>query len=350
MDDNKEMNAVNDTAGNDLKGYIFEIQRMSTEDGSGIRTTVFFKECPLRCVWCHNPESIGKKPSIQWFGTKCIGCETCVDTCPEKALELDELGIHIDRDKCTACGVCVEECPSSALRKLGEYWSLEDLIKEVAKDRSYYESSGGGITASGGEAALQSGFVSAFFQRCKDLGFHTALDMCGILPESNYEPLLLYTDLFLYDLKEINSTKHKQFTAVPNERILKNIVWLKDRIAAVNPGAEIWVRTPVIPGHTATEENIRGIGEFIINNLGDSVSRWDLLSYNNLAQDKYKRMDLTYPCKGLKLLTNEEMDRFLAIAKATGVKNVQWSGLTKVSDNITEIAPKRNNLLQRNTC
>lgn len=305
------------------QGYLFEIQKMSTEDGPGIRTTVFFKICPLRCVWCHNPESLYKKPSIQWFKVKCIACGTCVEICKQKALKLDEEGMRIDRDKCIACGECVEACPGTALRMLGKYWDLEDLVKEVAKDRAYYLKSGGGITASGGEAAVQTDFVVEFFKRCKEEGFQTALDLSGYLPRKTYEQIFPYVDLWLYDLKEIDDTKHKEFTGVSNKQILVNIKWLADE------NQRIWIRTPIIPTYTATEENIRGIGNFIVKELDNKIERWDLLAYNNLAKAKYARMDIKWACEELELLLCEEMEKFLEIAQSTGATNVKWSGLTK---------------------
>ncbi|MHA1972468.1 MAG: glycyl-radical enzyme activating protein [Candidatus Hodarchaeales archaeon] len=309
------------------------MQKMSTEDGPGIRTTVFFKECPLRCAWCHNPESFSSKPSIQWFTTKCIGCKTCIEICPNNALSFDEEGLNINRDICQACGSCVDACPTIALRKLGEYWSIDELVEEVAKDLSYYIKSGGGVTASGGEAAIQSEFVTEFFKRCKELGFHTALDTCGILPKKRYLPLLRYTDLILYDIKEIDPEKHRKFTGVSNERILQNIKWLIEKTLEF-PSLKIWIRTPIIPKYTGTEDNIRRIGEFIVNELHNKIERWDLLAYNNLAKDKYERMDLSYLCEGLELYTKEEMEEFYRIAQSTGANNVQWSGLTKSVVNV----------------
>ncbi|MBN2157353.1 MAG: glycyl-radical enzyme activating protein [Candidatus Lokiarchaeota archaeon] len=296
---------------------------MSTEDGPGIRTTVFFKMCPLRCVWCHNPESLFKKPSIQWFQVKCIGCRTCIDLCKQQALSLDEEGMHIDRDECIACGECVEACPGTALRMLGEYWSVEDLLNEVAKDRAYYVKSRGGITASGGEAAVQSDFVTEFFKRCKEDGFHTALDLSGYLPKEKYAQIFPYVDLWLYDLKEFDDIKHQKFTGVSNTQILENIKWL------VKENRQIWVRTPIIPTYTASEKNIREIGNFIVNELDNKIDRWDLLAFNNLAKAKYARMDMEWACNDLDLLLPEEMEYFFEIAKSTGVKNVKWSGLTK---------------------
>ncbi len=326
-----EIGFIEDVIASPEKGYIFEIQKMSTEDGPGIRTTVFFKQCPLKCIWCHNPESISKKPSIQWFKVKCIGCRTCIDVCPQKAISLDLNGLHIDREKCLGCGKCAEACPSTALRKIGEYWNLDDLFKEVAKDRVYYEHSNGGITVSGGEPTLQADFLEKFLKKCKEAGFHTALDTCGYTQKKTYERLIPYTDLILYDIKEIDSKKHKEFTGVPNELILDNAIWLINKLNDL--GKSMWIRTPIIPNYTATEENIYGIGEFIVNKLDNKVERWDLLAFNSLAAAKYERMDIDWPCKDFELLTKEEMEFFYNIAMSTGVKNVEWSGLTKRTNN-----------------
>jgi pyruvate formate lyase activating enzyme len=308
-------------------GYIFEIQKMSTEDGPGIRTTVFFKLCPLRCLWCHNPESIFKEPSIQWFKVKCIGCKTCVEACPEHALKLDKKGIHINRSKCRCCGTCTDECPATALRKLGEHRGLDVIFHEVEKDKIYYEKSKGGVTVSGGEPTLQSDFLKKFLKKCKDAGFHTALDTCGYASREILESLLPYVDLILYDLKEIDPAKHKDCTGVSNEKILENAIWLIDDLEHM--GKKMWIRTPLIPGFTATDENVRGIGNFIVEKLRNKVERWDLLAFNNLAKAKYERMDWEWVCKDTELLNKEQMDHFLEIAKSTGVENVQWSGLTK---------------------
>ena len=152
---------------NNLHGTVLEIQRMSTEDGPGIRTTVFFKGCSLRCIWCHNPESISPQPQVQWIGSRCIGCRTCLDVCPNGALSAAPEGISIDRTLCNGCGTCVSECPSTAMDLLGEKWPLDALIEEVEKDRAYYDQSGGGITVSGGDPTMQADFVEAFLKGCK---------------------------------------------------------------------------------------------------------------------------------------------------------------------------------------
>jgi len=314
------------------QALIFQIQKMSTEDGPGIRTTVFFKQCPLNCIWCHNPESILKKKQLEWFEHKCIGCKICIETCQQGALSLEEDGMHIDRDKCDSCGLCSEECPSTALHMFGELWDLEDLYYEIQKDKVYYTQSHGGITVSGGEPTLQSDFILRFLKKCKENGISTALDTCGYASKNVYEKLLPYIDLILLDIKEINSKKHEQYTGVPNTLILENSIWISDYVK--ENGKILWIRTPIIPNYTATEENIKGIGEFIVNKLHNIPERWDLLSFNNLCTAKYERLDLDWVLKDFPLISTNEMDDFTEIGKNLGVKNVQWSGLTKKEEKL----------------
>ncbi|MFX1442371.1 MAG: glycyl-radical enzyme activating protein [Promethearchaeota archaeon] len=309
---------------------VFEIQKMSTEDGPGIRTTVFFKQCPLRCIWCHNPESILKKRQLEWFQHKCIGCKTCIETCKQTALSFNENGLRIDREKCTSCGECEDACPSTALHMLGKWWNISDLFHEVQKDKAYYLKSKGGITVSGGEPTTQANALLIFLRKCKEDGISTALDTCGYTSKEIYEKILPFIDLVLLDIKEIDSEKHKEFTGVPNERILENAIWIMNYLKKNNK--ELWIRTPVIPRYTATEDNIRGIGKFIVEKLENFPSRWDLLSFNRLCVDKYSRLDLPWVLKDEPLLKKEEMEQFSEIAKKTGVKNVRWSGLTKKNE------------------
>ena len=310
---------------------IFQIQKFSTEDGPGIRTTVFFKQCPLKCVWCHNPESIPKESQLEWFKHKCIGCKTCIETCSEAALIFLEEGLEIDREKCTGCGDCAEECPSGALHLLGEEWNLNDLFYEIEKDKTYYIESKGGITVSGGEPTSQPDFILNFLKKCKENDISTALDTCGHANPNIYEKLLPFIDLVLFDIKEIDSNKHKEYTGVPNERILENAIWISQYLKEKRK--KMWIRTPIIPKYTATEENIKGIGEFIVNRLNNSPERWDLLSFNRLCVDKYSRLSMDWILKDESLMTKEEMESLLDIAKLTGVRNVKWSGLTRKEEN-----------------
>lgn len=314
----------------ETKALIFEIQRMSTEDGPGIRTTVFFKQCPLACIWCHNPESILKKPQLQWFKHKCIGCKTCVEICQNDVLSLEKDGLHVDRNKCDSCGNCAKECPSTALVMMGKLWNLDDLFYEINKDKVYYTTSKGGITVSGGEPTLQPDFLLEFLKMCKDNNISTALDTCGIASQKIYEKLLPLVDLVLFDIKEIDPQNHEKWTGVSNDKVLEVGMWLSAKLKEKNK--KMWIRTPIIPNFTATEKNIKGIGEFIVDKLNNFPERWDLLAFNNLCSAKYDRLGLDWILKNEPLITQEKMEELHEIAKLTGVKNVQWSGLTKRID------------------
>lgn len=313
------------------KGLVFEIQRMSTEDGPGIRTTVFMKQCHLKCKWCHNPESLLKKPQLEWREFKCIGCKTCIETCSQGAIFFDETGLIIDRKKCNNCRECVEECPSTALNMIGSWWNSEDLFDEVNKDKVYYSESGGGITISGGEPTLQDSFVLKFLKKCKENGISTALDTCGYASKEVYQKLVPFIDLVLFDIKEIDNKKHLEFTGVPNVKILENSLWIAKYLKDNNKS--MWIRTPIIPGYTATEENIRGIGKFIVEKLRNIPDRWDLLVFNNLCATKYERLGIDWLLKDDPLMTIDHIEDLYRVAKNTGIKNVQWSGLTrKIND------------------
>jgi pyruvate formate lyase activating enzyme len=316
------------------QGFIFNIQRFSTEDGPGIRTTVFFKQCPLKCIWCHNPESILNKRQLEWFKHKCIGCNTCIDICKYNAISFKESGLTIDRDICISCGECSDECPSTALHMWGEYWDLNELFYEIQKDKVYYTQSKGGITVSGGEPTIQSDFILKFLKKCKEDSIHTALDTCGYAPEQIYRKLLPYVDLVLFDIKEVDLERHKLFTSIPNDKILKNAIWIANYIK--NNQKQFWVRTPIIPNYTAAEETIKGIGEFIVDKLNNIPERWDLLAFNNLCTAKYERLDLDWVLKDESLMSKDQMENLIEIAKKTGVINPKWSGLVKNSKTIDE--------------
>lgn len=298
---------------------ILEIVRMSTEDGPGIRTTVFFKGCTLNCAWCHNPESISIKPQLCWVGSRCIGCKTCLDVCEKDALTLSEAGMQIDRTRCTGCGDCAEECPGTALELMGKQWQLGDLVEEVIKDRAYFKTSDGGITISGGEPTMQAGFAGEFLKALRGKGLHTALDTCGQCSREALDQTLPYAAMVLFDMKLIDQQAHKQFTGYDNKRILENLLYVADYIRShVYPNA-LWIRTPIIPNTTATTENINGIGQFIAKNLSDMVDRWELCAFNNLCRDKYLRLDQKWTFHDAELLTKEDMDALTKTAKSSGV-------------------------------
>jgi pyruvate formate lyase activating enzyme len=318
---------------NNSRGTVLEIQRMSTEDGPGIRTTVFLKGCTLKCSWCHNPESLTVAPQVHWIATGCIGCGTCVETCDQQALSLTPDGIVIDRDLCRDCGACAQGCPSAAMELLGTQWTPEALVAEVIKDRAYFSNSGGGATLSGGEAVLQADFTRRVFEGLAAQGVHTALDTCGHCPQSDLAALLPHVDMVLFDFKEIDPGKHKLFTSRSNKTILQNLKFVSGFIESNSKPERLWIRTPVIPGTTAREDNIRGIGEFVSANLGRSVSRWELCAFNNLCKDKYLRLGLDWAHRHDDLLAKEFMTDMAAVAAGSGVDPgiVHWSGQTKDS-------------------
>jgi pyruvate formate lyase activating enzyme len=307
-----------------ILGVTFNIQRFSTEDGPGIRTTAFFKGCPLRCAWCHNPEGLSPRPELMWYDVRCIGARDCLGACPVDALELTAQGMHIHRERCDACGACVEACPAAAVEVIGQTWTPEALFAELRRDAIFFETSGGGITLSGGEPMLQAEFVRELCRLCREAEFQVALDTCGVAPWAQYEQVLPCLNLVLYDLKIYDAGVHRAATGTDNTRILENA----QRIAAA--GMPIWIRTPVIPDYTANEANIAALGEFIAAEL-PTVQRWDLLAYTNLGGPKYRRLDRAYALQGVPLLTRADMEALHAVALER-VPVAVWSGATRAED------------------
>jgi len=302
-------------------GLTFNVQRFSTEDGPGIRTTVFFKGCSLRCVWCHNPEGLRPQADLVWYDVRCIGARDCLTACPENALELTAQGMRIDRQHCPVCGACAQACPSAALEVIGRNWTVDELLLELLKDQAFYETSAGGITCSGGEPMLQVDFLSELLPRCREAGLHVALDTCGAVSWERYERVLPWVNLVLLDLKIMDGPGHVAATGVDNEIILANARQIAAR------GIPMWIRTPVIPGYTDGLANIRAIGAFIRDEL-PTVERWDLLAYTNLGRPKYHRLDLPYALADAPLLTRGEMESLWQAAVAI-VPLARWSGATR---------------------
>jgi pyruvate formate lyase activating enzyme len=303
-----------------ITGQILHLQRLSTEDGPGIRTTVFFKGCPLHCAWCHNPESISSRMQTQWFAVRCLDCRTCIEACPNSCLTMTDNGLLIDRVRCQACGKCAEACPSGALEAIGTTVSVEELLTELLKDSAYFNKSGGGVTLSGGEPTFQPDFAEALLRGLKEQGIATALDTCGLTSTHTLDRLLPFTDLVLFDLKLNDPSLHLEFTGVSNKQILENLVHIRDyRRTQIRP-FELWIRTPLIPGATATEENLQDVGRYLVDTLNESVSRWELCAFNNLCRDQYKRLGLEWAYAQVPLMSAGELAHCEQIAKASGLR------------------------------
>jgi pyruvate formate lyase activating enzyme len=321
--------------GDELRGRVLNIQRMSTEDGPGLRTTVFLKGCSLACSWCHNPESICSGSQTTWHPSRCIGCRGCADRCPEAAISYTDDGVCIDRKRCVGCGSCAEECPGAALEVLGQPWSVDALAAELARDRAYFEASDGGVSISGGEPTLQARFVAGLLDRCRALGLHVALDTCGQCGQARLLDLARRANLLLYDLKAVDAADHRRFTGHSNQLILDNLLALRDQLAASVHPPELWIRTPLIPGVTATEDNLRGIGGFLLEHeLCSRVTRWELCAFNNLCREQYRRLGRTWEFAELGLMAEDELQRCVEWARSSGVDPaiVVPSGATRVEE------------------
>jgi pyruvate formate lyase activating enzyme len=299
-------------------GRILHLQRLSTEDGPGIRTTVFFKGCPLHCAWCHNPESIAPGLQTQWFSVRCIGCKTCVETCSNCCLTMTNDGLVMDRENCQACGECSEACPSGALEAMGKVVTADDLLAKLLKDRAYFEKSGGGVTLSGGEPTLQPDFAEALLRGLKASGISTALDTCGLCTPRTLDRLLPYTDLMLFDLKLLDPSAHREFVRVSNEQILQNLNHIRDYIRGQERPIDLWIRTPLIPGATDSEANLSAIGRYLADQLDGTVSRWELCAFNNLCRDQYTRLGLEWTYAKTPLMTCDELVHCEQVARSSG--------------------------------
>ena len=281
-----------------LTGKVYDIQGFSVQDGPGIRTTVFLKGCPLRCPWCHSPESQQFHAQLSWMAMRCAGiekCGKCLDACTKRAIspgrvvqhaatQEDIRHVQINRTLCDNCGECAGVCYQKALYICGTDYTVEELVKRVIKDKPFYDNSGGGVTVSGGEPLCQPAFTMQLLKNLKENGIHTALDTTGYVPFDVIGRVLPYTDLFLYDLKHMNSEQHRIVVGVPNELILENA----RKIAKA--GGRMQIRIPVIPDFSDSAESIRDTGMFC-KSLGEAVTMIQLLPYHNLGVMKYQRLD-----------------------------------------------------------
>jgi len=280
-----------------ISGLITDIKKFAIHDGPGIRTTVFLKGCPLRCLWCHNPETQSDEPVLAYYVTNCIGCGQCMKACPAGALSRGDEGIIIDRGLCTSCGACACVCPAEAMVMHGREATVEEVLAEVEKDRPFYENSGGGVTLSGGEPLHQLAFAVGLMQAARESNLHTCLDTCGHVPWSAFEAIMPYTDLVLYDMKTLDDERHRQYTGCGNELILENLA------ALATAEVELLVRTPVVPGFNATADDMGAIADLLIGLRQASaafVPALELLPYHELGESKFERLGMTYELKGLK--------------------------------------------------
>ena len=286
-----------------VSGTIFNIQKFSINDGPGIRTTVFLKGCPLNCLWCHNPESKSVKREVFYNFEKCVGCGRCGNICPN-GCHIIEDGRHIyNRDKCTACGECTEMCFTEALETVGETKTVEEVIKEVLKDKDFYENSGGGMTLSGGEPMLQFEFTYELLKRAKEEGLHTCIETCGFTKSENLKKIAPFVDIFLFDFKETDPEKHKEFTGVSNENILENLKMLDCM------GCKTILRCPIIPTLNDREDHLNGIAA-LANEL-ENIIEINVEPYHPLGSSKAAFLNKDYPLSNLTFPANDTVEEWI---------------------------------------
>ena len=298
---------------NHLKALIFDIKKFAIHDGPGIRTTVFFKGCPLACWWCHNPEALTPARELILFESKCIACGECFTVCPQEAHEKLPDGTRVyHRDKCVLCGKCTEVCYAEALVMEGREVTVEELMVELRKDIPFYRNSGGGITLSGGEPTLQHEFALALLKACKAEDLHTSVDTSGQTPWRIFEKLLPYIDLVLYDIKQIDETSHQTHTGTPNRMILANLAKIGES------GTPIEIRMPVIPGINDSEDGIVATARFLADIKG--ITRIELLPYHRLGESKYARLEREYRLPDLEPPGAEQMEATAALMRPYGLE------------------------------
>lgn len=299
-----------------IAGTVFNIQKYSIHDGPGIRTTVFLKGCPLACSWCHNPESIAPRPEIVFWDNKCISCGDCVKTCPKEAMQVVEQTVRKEAANCIGCEACVEVCPTGAIEQVGKKMTKAEVLKEIEKDRVFYEESGGGVTFSGGECLMQPEFLTGLLTDCKARGLHTALDTSGYASWQTIAGLKDAVDLFLYDLKLMDEEQHRKYTGVSNKLILENLQKLAKN------GKLIWIRVPVIPGINDDDANLQALGAFLHSLQIRDVF---LLPYHGIAANKYARMGKDYQFSALESPSHEQLEAMQLGLQTFGL-NVQIGG------------------------
>ena len=298
-----------------LRGLISQVQRFSIHDGPGIRTTVFLKGCPLRCFWCHNPETWRQQPEVQFLAERCIGCRACLERCPKGAHA--EVGGErlFRRELCQACGRCADTCYAEALVLVGRWWAAEDLLVEVLRDRAFYEASGGGVTLSGGEPLLQQAFSLRVLELCREAGLHTAIETAALGRWDDINALLPHLDLAMVDVKHLEDAVHRAATGVSNRSILANLRRLG------RTAVPLIVRTPVVPGVNDSAQAIGAIAAFIqgLPNL----LYYELMPFHRLAEGKYRSLGLDYRARALQAPSREALEVLAEEARGRGVRDVR---------------------------
>ena len=292
-----------------MKARIFDIKRFAVHDGDGIRTTVFFKGCPLKCVWCHNPEGIGFEPRLAFYANKCVSCGDCVKSCPQNAHSIKD-GIHtFEREKCILCGKCESVCLRDALTLYGKETTADELMPSLLADKSFYESSGGGVTLSGGECLMQPDFCAELLQRLKAEGVNTAVDTCGFVPKDTIEKVIPYTDIFLYDIKAFDEDVHIKCTGHTNKPILENLRYIDSR------GKAVEIRIPYVPKFN--DDQIEKIADFL--STLKNITKIRVLPYHNYAGSKYKALDMSNTLPEI-LPSEDELKTARDLIKTHGLK------------------------------
>jgi pyruvate formate lyase activating enzyme len=294
------------------RGYIFDIRRFSIHDGPGIRTTVFFKGCPLRCVWCHNPESQSASPELILQPRRCTLCGACLEICPHDAIYQVGQQMLTDRAKCQLCQACVQVCFAEARQFIGQEMSVEQIMAEVERDAPFYDQSGGGVTFSGGEPLFQADFLRTLLQVCKRQEIHTALDTCGFAPFETLESLRGWVDLFLFDLKHMDDTRHRELTGISNRLILENLQSLS------RLGHNIYVRVPLIPGANDDDDHLHSLARFV-SGL-PNLERVCLLPYHTGGMEKYTRLNKAVQAPTLKPVPESRLSEIKTLFQAYGLE------------------------------
>jgi pyruvate formate lyase activating enzyme len=294
-------------------GTIFDIKKYSINDGPGIRTTIFFSGCPLSCLWCHNPESQSLKPELLYRAGRCLLCGECIEICPQDAISFSPsaTAVFTDRQKCARCQTCVTTCYSGAREFSGREVTVEAVMAEIKREIPFYDESHGGVTFSGGEPLMQPTFLSTLLSACRAEEIHTVVDTSGFANWNVFEQILENVDLFLYDLKHMNSRRHREATGVPNEVILEN---LRHLIAA---GAKCTVRIPLVPGINDDEKNLLESGDFLAGL--SKIESVELMGYHDIAQAKYEALGREYALTRTKPPTEAAMHEAAKVLRNYGL-------------------------------